>query len=467
MARVSPDKGEASVSATVGGRRGAGRCRASIGQPSLRPELDFGFREGNTAVLDAVYRTYVEPVQQHLRSLTWRLKRNSVPEPAIEDMVQDTFLRALSPKARMTYDSNREYLPYLKAIATNCLRDFLRTSGQQVPTNPIETGVDDCTDTPESDDPKLRGIIQTTVNGLPTELRAVFDQRFLLGRSQAVASAALGITRSALRTKEKQLRHGLHKELQSKGVVVTEVLPTERAAREKLSPAAGPSGTQRLASLEATIRRGLRTWVEMAMALVEIRDRRLYREAGFNSFEAYCRDRWDLQRRHAYRLIEAVDVVETVSQGTQEVPPPTSERHARELAKLKTPAERVAAWSEAVRTAPGGKVTARHVATLVRKRLAMAKSVSAPRGNGPANVGVYSSSRTVMLLVDLKSTLDDILTALSTSSASAGDPHVGRETAAAIDTTISKLRAIRARLGALEISTQPLGLGENLGQTCT
>lgn len=56
--------------------------------------------------------------------------------------------------------------------------------------------------------------------------------------------------------------------------------------------------------------------------------------ATHGTFEAYCKQRWDISRSYASRLVDAAAVAETVSHGRQNLPPLTVERHARELAKL-------------------------------------------------------------------------------------------------------------------------------------
>lgn len=127
-----------------------------------------------------------------------------------------------------------------------------------------------------------------------------------------------------------------------------------------------------LAQLEETIANGLRTFVEVGRALARIRDGRLYSPGGFETFEHYCQERWDMGRAHAYRLIDAAAVVENVSRGRQgKLTPPTAERQARELARL-PPNEQPETWAEAVKTAPAGKVTAKHVAAVVNARSAAA-----------------------------------------------------------------------------------------------
>lgn len=117
----------------------------------------------------------------------------------------------------------------------------------------------------------------------------------------------------------------------------------------------------RLAECEAVIERGLKTFVDVGNALLEIRDSRLYRKE-YSTFEDYCRARWNMQRAHAYRMIEAASVVNNLSPMGDILP--TTERQARPLTTL--PDELVpVAWQQAVETAPNGKVTAAHVQSVV------------------------------------------------------------------------------------------------------
>jgi hypothetical protein len=63
-----------------------------------------------------------------------------------------------------------------------------------------------------------------------------------------------------------------------------------------------------LTAAECVIERGLATFVEVGESLARIRDARLYRE-GYATFDAYCRDRWNLSQRHVNRLVEASETV--------------------------------------------------------------------------------------------------------------------------------------------------------------
>ena len=53
--------------------------------------------------------------------------------------------------------------------------------------------------------------------------------------------------------------------------------------------------TNRLEELEKTIARGKKTFVEVGLALAEIRDLRLYKRE-YGGFEEYCREKWGVVR---------------------------------------------------------------------------------------------------------------------------------------------------------------------------
>jgi len=59
---------------------------------------------------------------------------------------------------------------------------------------------------------------------------------------------------------------------------------------------------------EQIIERGKDTFVEVGLALTEIRDKKLYRR-DYDTFQAYCQERWDFTRRRADQLIKAADTV--------------------------------------------------------------------------------------------------------------------------------------------------------------
>lgn len=119
-----------------------------------------------------------------------------------------------------------------------------------------------------------------------------------------------------------------------------------------------------LAQREAVIERGLNTFIEVGEALAAIRDKRLYREQ-YATFEDYCANRWGWKRAHAYRMIEAAEVVQELSP-IGDTPLPTTESQARELVPLRDDPEAMAAVMDAAFAAARAadrQVTARDIAT--------------------------------------------------------------------------------------------------------
>jgi len=84
--------------------------------------------------------------------------------------------------------------------------------------------------------------------------------------------------------------------------------------------------SQRFEELEKLIAKGQKTFVEVGLALAEIRDLRLFKRE-YSGFEEYCRKKWGWTRQHAYRLIDAAPVGEGH-------PLVANERAARELGKV-------------------------------------------------------------------------------------------------------------------------------------
>ena len=113
-----------------------------------------------------------------------------------------------------------------------------------------------------------------------------------------------------------------------------------------------PTDIADLDRLETIIENGRQTFVEVGTALTEIRDRKLYRR-DYNTFEAYCQEKWGWKKSHAYRMIDAVEL-------TSSLPPAvaqhvTTEATARELSNV-PPADRVQTIQKII--ASGAPVTA-------------------------------------------------------------------------------------------------------------
>lgn len=152
----------------------------------------------------------------------------------------------------------------------------------------------------------------------------------------------------------------------------------------------------RLAELEGIIEAGLNTFSEVGEALLEIRDQKLYIKK-FKTFETYCNTVWSIKRRRAYQLMEAASVVQNFAQ-MEEKP----ESQARELAKLPTE-ERKQLYAEA-ETETDGKVTAKTLNELVKRRTApVGDSPAPPKSQDPADAHNYQFKR---LLAELSEDLE-------------------------------------------------------------
>jgi len=91
------------------------------------------------------------------------------------------------------------------------------------------------------------------------------------------------------------------------------------------------SEAEDLSRLEKDVRRNLQSFLVAGRALLEIRERKLFRET-HDSFEDYAAERFGISESHANRLIAAAEVVENVS--TPAGCPVENERQARELSQF-------------------------------------------------------------------------------------------------------------------------------------
>jgi RNA polymerase sigma factor (sigma-70 family) len=192
----------------------------------MHPRLLEPFRAGRRDVLEQVYRFHVRHVDGYLRALTAasgaiRLRQAST----VADLLQEVFMRAFSPSARAAFDGVRDYQPYLTTIARNCFIDLLRARCPEISTEPddldIEASREDLASA-EPSDPRIQAVLLEYLAGLGPELRGVYEQRFVLGRSQLEAASELGLSRRGLRTAEGRLRGGLRKALMLAGLLLDE-----------------------------------------------------------------------------------------------------------------------------------------------------------------------------------------------------------------------------------------------------
>jgi hypothetical protein len=90
---------------------------------------------------------------------------------------------------------------------------------------------------------------------------------------------------------------------------------------------------ERLIHLENLIANKQRNFYQIGKALKEINDARLYKLTCFDTFEAYTKNRWDMRKSQAYRLIDAYKVIINLSP-IGDITLPVNESQARPLAQL-------------------------------------------------------------------------------------------------------------------------------------
>lgn len=118
--------------------------------------------------------------------------------------------------------------------------------------------------------------------------------------------------------------------------------------------------SKRLIELERKIEVGLKTFVEVGLALSEIHDSRLYK-IEHPTFEDYCKSKWNLSRRSGYDLIATSEAAKNVQDLAQT---PITREQARPLTKL-PPEQHPVAWARAVEIAGGEQPTAKQVEVAV------------------------------------------------------------------------------------------------------
>ena len=140
--------------------------------------------------------------------------------------------------------------------------------------------------------------------------------------------------------------------------------------------------------LDAVIRRGLATFIEVGNALAEIRQRELWRDGGHTSWAEYCVSAGGLTKQHANRLILSANIAgsiikaETAVEPIGSTPPilPESESQIRPLSRVASPETRLEIWNLAVARS-GGKPTAAGVSA------AAAELAPLPQGGSPEPPG--------------------------------------------------------------------------------
>ena len=125
----------------------------------------------------------------------------------------------------------------------------------------------------------------------------------------------------------------------------------------------------RLEELEKIIDKNLRAFIDCGRCFIEIKESGLYKEK-YTTFANYCERKWGFSLNYAEKLMRTVRTEDVLRGGEDTrtiVRVPENEAQSRELNTLSDEDKKVT-WEEAVKTAPGGLVTAAHV-NATRERL--------------------------------------------------------------------------------------------------
>lgn len=131
---------------------------------------------------------------------------------------------------------------------------------------------------------------------------------------------------------------------------------------------------QKRAKWEDTVRRGLSASVEAAKALFLIKS---YKDGilwakEFDTFEAYCRSKWDYRKTHAYRLVAAGEFVvdlenSPIGESTTRDWFPRNESQVRPLLSLPNKEARIQCWTHALDGKSAAELTGKKVGSIARE----------------------------------------------------------------------------------------------------
>lgn len=152
----------------------------------------------------------------------------------------------------------------------------------------------------------------------------------------------------------------------------------------------------RLAELENVIETNQSKFYQTGKALKQIRDERLFRDLLFDSFEAYVKDRWDMARSQAYRLIEASKVIDNLSPIGDGILP-ENESQTRILGRLKKDDQRKI-WREFITA--GIEMNATNIRKFANERIKKAIPVRESKSSNLTDIISSSYKEAVLAMLE-------------------------------------------------------------------
>jgi hypothetical protein len=154
--------------------------------------------------------------------------------------------------------------------------------------------------------------------------------------------------------------------------------------------------------LDHIVRQGLDTFIEVGQALMEIRERGLWRAGGHATWAAYCQAVGGFTKIHANRLIKASELASHLSKVkptgfTGPAVTPRSEWQIRPLYRLKDIGQQESAWYRAVELADGQPTEAMVSVAVVEKAGEKTRTAKSKPNRKQLLVDTFSRLRTAVL----------------------------------------------------------------------
>jgi RNA polymerase sigma factor (sigma-70 family) len=183
------------------------------------------FRSGDRAALAAVFEHYVDDVATLARrGFTIESSGHTYVRGATRDgeyeLVQETFAKAFTERARLAYDGLSPYRPYLLRITKNLMIDRYRAQQKEARTIDVDSldGFEPAAEEPVDPDwLKLSAATAEYVATLSSEQRELVRLRFDEGGSQDRVAEVLRCSRRRVRTLERDISKGLRSWLKQRG----------------------------------------------------------------------------------------------------------------------------------------------------------------------------------------------------------------------------------------------------------
>jgi len=184
------------------------------------------FREGDRALLAEVYRWYAPGLAKCLQG-SWRFEdggrkalfRGCDTPFELDDLVQETFIRAFAHAARLRYDGLRPFAAYLFGIAQLLLIESFRKRHRRqrlFEVDPEESQpLEESSPETSAIGSQLREVYRRFVSALTPADRTLVQLRFEQDAPRRAVEEATGYSAMQVRTRESKLRAALFARLDS------------------------------------------------------------------------------------------------------------------------------------------------------------------------------------------------------------------------------------------------------------